>query len=453
MKTRAFFFLLFLLLNSPLISGAQPMAEKDQPEIGKPIPDFQLKNIGNFKKKEMAAADFKGRFVIMDFWNKSCVSCVQSFPKLNQIHQKYKDKLDLILVGTDETGIQEMFGSFRERQKLEFAFAFSMAMYKSFVPGGAPHIIWINDQGIVQAVSSGGDLTSSNIEAFLQGKPFEFSDRSHSFLAKQEAAYNSMKPFLVKGNGSEEYESKFRYRSLIAEYIPGTPSRSWPDTDLWRTKYSTGIPDGKRRIFEACTGLREFYTVAFTGYMQWGYGEPIYSEFQGRIILEMSDTSLFEADMRNGVGLYWYSLIMPEQKATPAYVMESMQNDLKRYFGYNARIEKRKFPVLKIVATEKAGQLITKGGKREGKADHSMFKATNISLNEFFRFAFAYHGYWENNGKVPVLINETGITGNVDIDIKMDDSSWEDVKRALNELGFSLVKAEKEFKVLVISDK
>lgn len=53
------------------------------PEIGKPIPEFQLENIGNFKKSKMATADFKGRFVILDFWNKNCVSCVQSFPKLN----------------------------------------------------------------------------------------------------------------------------------------------------------------------------------------------------------------------------------------------------------------------------------------------------------------------------------------------------------------------------------
>ncbi len=433
-------------------SFAQATSTKDAPEIGKAVPAFELTNMGNFSKPKMASRSFKGRFLIIDFWNKNCISCVQSFPKLNKLHKQYKEKLDLILVGTDEKGIQEMFNNFREKQNLEFPYAFNMSMYKTYVTGGAPHIVWIDDKGLIQAISSGGDLNEANIQSFLQGKKFDFHDLSHGAIAKQEAAYDLSKPFLVNGNGSDEYNSKFRYRSLISEYIPGTPFKSWPDYNLWRQRYSTGTPDGKRRIFEVCSDLKELYTVAYTGWVQWGFGDKPYLDTYGGIVLNLTDSSMFETDKVNSSGIYWYSLIMPSERVTPAYVMKSMQNDLERYFGFRAVMETRKFPALKITAIDKAKALITKGGKTEKKGDHSMYSGTNVPLSDFFNSALSYHAnFWENKN-IPVIIDETGFTENVDINVKMNDGDWNDVQRVLKELGFELVPAEKELKVLVISD-
>ena len=433
-----------------VVAFGQQSSISSNPEIGKPVPVFELKSIGNFHTKSMSSLDFKGRHVIIDFWNKNCISCVQSFPKLNQVHEKYKDKLDLILVGTDEEGIEQMFETFREKLQLKFPFAFNRPMYNDFVPAGAPHLVWIDDKGIVKAISAGSDMTDSNIEAFLQGREFTYSNRSHSFFARQNSAYTLEKPFLVRGNGGDEYESTFRYRSLIAEYIPGSPKKSWPDINLWNQKFSTGVPDGNRRVFEGCANLKELYTVAYTGWVQWGYADSIYKEVHGQIILDMPDTSLFVTDRENGTGLYWYSLIMPGEKASPSYVMESMQNDLKRYFGYKAQIETRKFPYLRVLDTDRVNRLKNKGKKREVTADHSMLKAQNISLEELFQFLFGYHDYWETQGRVPAIINETGIDFTVDVDVKVNSGSWQDVKRCLAELGFELVPGEKEFKTIVI---
>lgn len=445
-----------LMLVLVMISATHQLhaqAKSMHPEIGQPVPAFTLTYMGNYKNSEMKSTDFKGRHVIIDFWNKNCVSCVQSFPKLNQVHQMYKDKLDLILVGTDEKGIQEMFNKLKEKHKLEFAYAYNMPMYKDFVPGGAPHLVWIDDKGIVRVIGSGADLTMNNIDAFLHNKPFEFVDRSHSFIARQETSYNSREPFLVKGNGGEEYETTFRYRSLITEYIPGSPKKSWLDINLWNQRISAGIPDQHgRSIFETCTDLDEFYRTAFTGHVQWTYSSPIYKEFQAGIILDLKDSSLFTYDYKNGLGLYWYSLIMPTERVTPEYVMESMQTDLKRYFGYNARVETRKFPYLKVVATEKAARLKTKGATTNAEADYSSFRATNISLEDFFGYAFNFQNYWETKGAVPVIINETGIDYKVDINVQINNTSWKDIQQVLTELGFKLVPAEKDFKVVVISD-
>jgi thiol-disulfide isomerase/thioredoxin len=456
MKTSAKCFLFVCVVFFVVMVYAQETTA--QPEIGKPMPAFELTNLGNYGKAKMTSEDFKGRFVIIDFWNKGCVSCIQSFPKLNKLHTLYKDKgLDLILVGTDEDGIAAMFDKFKQKQDLKFAYAYNMPLYKNSVPAGAPHILWIDDQGVVQAVSGGEDLTVNNVEAFLSHKPFKFRDRSHAAEANEALSkYDIQTPFLVKANGGAEYESKFKYRSLITEYIPGAPKKWWSMPFINQYGVPPGVPDkenNNRALIEVCTSLEELYLTAYTGMYQWFYTDKsVYNEYQPKIIYELRDSSLFRATREKEIGLYWYSLVIPKEKNNAAYVMESLQNDLYRYFGYHARLETRTFPILKVVATDKAKKLITKGGKTDAKSDHSMYKATNFPLDLFFASAFSYHNYWESGGKVPVIINETGITQNVDLDVKIVLSDWKDVQRVLKELGFELVPGEKEFKVLVISD-
>ncbi len=444
---------IIVVLNFPFVKlWAQENSVK--PEIGKPVPEFILSDIGNFKKLKMSSNDFKGRFLIIDFWNKGCVSCVQSFPKLNKLHESYKDKLDIVLVGTEEDGIRTMFENFKVKQSLKFAYAFNFPMYNSFVPNGAPHLIWIDDNGIVKAITPGTDLTSENIDAFLQRKTFSFTDHSHSYYAKEALKKYDLKiPFLVNGNGGgDKYDSVFRYRSLITEYIPGTPEHFFYNSPL-SAPGALGTSDGKRQVYEVVASLKELYRVAFTSWLQWGYGNSIYNEVHPKIEFHLRDTSLFTASAKNMSGHYWYSLVMPVERVTPAYVMNSMQNDLERYFGYNARLETRKLPYLKIVASAKAKQLVTKGGTLDTKVDHSSFRATNLPVEKFFESTLSYVNYWEKNGKVPVIINESGFKDNIDVDIKISSTDWADIQRVYKELGFEFVPGVREFKVLVISDK
>lgn len=43
-------------------------------------------------------ADLRGRVVLLDFWATWCVPCVETIPKLNSLHKKYKDR-GLVVVG------------------------------------------------------------------------------------------------------------------------------------------------------------------------------------------------------------------------------------------------------------------------------------------------------------------------------------------------------------------
>lgn len=426
-------------------SFAQGLSTGMPPEIGKKIPEFTLENTGNYSKRRVSSEDFKGRFVILDFWNKGCVSCIESFPKLNEVHLKYRDKLDVVLVGTEEKGIQEMFSRFVSKQELKFAYAFNFPLYNAFVPRGAPHVVWINDRGVVVAITPGLDLTIKNIEAFLNGEPFVFRDRSHAAFATEQLSYDTQKPYLVDDNGGDD--NNFIYRSLLGKYKAGSPAKAFTSS------FTDGhLPIvGERLLFEGVVNLKAMYKMAYLGRREWSYQDSIYNVMHGNIVLELSDSSLFVSNWKTGEGYYWYSLIAPASKVTQTSIMRSMQNDLFEYFGFDVRIEKRKFPCLKLRATpELKTKLKSKGGHELEEYDYSMYRGVNIPMRSFL---IQVVGLLAFNPKYPVLIDETGIDSNIDVDIAVNNSDWADIQRALRTMGFTLVQEEREFKVMIISDK
>ncbi len=46
----------------------------------------------------ISLSDFRGKYVILDFWYQSCFACIKSLPSLQQIHDTYKDK-NVVLIG------------------------------------------------------------------------------------------------------------------------------------------------------------------------------------------------------------------------------------------------------------------------------------------------------------------------------------------------------------------
>src|ERR1700694_4067946 len=87
------------------------------PEIDKPCPDLMVKNVEYFTKKEVRISDFKGKWLVVDFWTKYCGACVNSFPKIDSLQKEFKDKLQFLLIGLEdkEQKIRPMFAKFKEK--------------------------------------------------------------------------------------------------------------------------------------------------------------------------------------------------------------------------------------------------------------------------------------------------------------------------------------------------
>lgn len=66
---------------------------------GTAAPAFLLKNE---KGEIISLKDFKGKYVLLDFWAYYCGPCIKSFPKLNKVYTKYKSKgLEIISISAD----------------------------------------------------------------------------------------------------------------------------------------------------------------------------------------------------------------------------------------------------------------------------------------------------------------------------------------------------------------
>lgn len=60
---------------------------------GSIAPPFSLRDVNG---KIHSLSDYKGKYVVLDFWGTWCSSCVGGFPKLKEYYLKYKDRVEFI---------------------------------------------------------------------------------------------------------------------------------------------------------------------------------------------------------------------------------------------------------------------------------------------------------------------------------------------------------------------
>ena len=68
-------------------------------ELGKPCVDSDLFDI-NGKKHRLA--DFRGKYVLLDFWANYCGACIAAFPHIGKLQQQYADQLTVISISVDK---------------------------------------------------------------------------------------------------------------------------------------------------------------------------------------------------------------------------------------------------------------------------------------------------------------------------------------------------------------
>jgi len=70
-------------------------------EPGNPAPVFATIDING---NQLSLSDFKGKYVILDFWASWCVPCRKANPHLKALYEKYKDKgLEVICISDDDS--------------------------------------------------------------------------------------------------------------------------------------------------------------------------------------------------------------------------------------------------------------------------------------------------------------------------------------------------------------
>ena len=284
-----------------------PMLQKQDrgsfPEIGKPMLDFTLKDIQNYDKHEASLEDFKGKWLLLDFWTRYCTNCLRSFPKVDKLKDEFQDDVVFMLVGRNDGryyhGTEKVYEKVRQRYHLDLPFVYQPNLFDTFGVSSVPHIIWIDPNGIVRAITSSTDLNAENIEQFLEGKtPYFFKVSNKEEKQREKTVYDYRKPLLINGNGGDATD--FLYRSVL--------------TGINRKVYGGVYPSFFPPLNDNMVGFSAV-NITLKNLYYAAYGDTIrpnpdiierpnnYGKWWCRPLLEVKDSTLFQLDTETGRGI------------------------------------------------------------------------------------------------------------------------------------------------------
>jgi thiol-disulfide isomerase/thioredoxin len=178
MRTHALFALLVVsgivtLNNVHVINGVpnrqeQPATKPSLLKLGTERPELSLQLLSGEKAPTWQALE--GRVVIMDFWATWCTPCIESIPRLNDLHAKFEhDKVTFFSVTYEPPPYVREF--LKEHPiASEIAIDDSFDTFKTFQAWGIPVIFIFDSKGKLVATTHPNNLTAEVIAAALRGE-------------------------------------------------------------------------------------------------------------------------------------------------------------------------------------------------------------------------------------------------------------------------------------------
>lgn len=376
---------------------------------------------------------YKGKAVLIDFWGVYCKSCIEAFPKLENLQKKFNSKLQILLVTKNSS---EQVEKLKAKSSIVRNVNLPMIvndtlLSKLFYFQSEPTNIWIDSTGVIRHITEGWHVSESNIQSFVDGKKF-------SLPVKDEMS-------AVEKSSGEQKEldsaNKVLFYSCLTDYMPG------------QAAIISKIYD---KPVQNVIGIKASNCSLFTLYMA---AFPFIEQTRSRVILNVKnpgafilpkDSSLWDSFFKNYN--FCYELKVPLSKAPGLY--DYMRDDLQRYFGYSASVETRKVRCLVINEKKEArSHLNTKGGAYvfNQENDQTKFTLRNVKLSTFFNLIKQYN-YNISEIISPPIVIDVKYKGNVDLDINCALTDIPNLKKELFKYGLILREEEREEKMLVIRD-
>jgi thiol-disulfide isomerase/thioredoxin len=413
----------FLFINAVRSQSVQAMKTAISP-VNKLCPDFVFDTLINYKKNKLAISDLKGRFVILDFWGTFCLPCIKAFPEIEQLQKRFGDTLQVLLVATD--GFQKANQFYVGRKKKNMPMLLPCAVNRDadnyFQVRTVSTFVWIDDQGYVKAITDESQLTEQNIADFVNRKNIHLRGiERHTML-------DGKRPLVSIAN--EIDSSSVIYSSSLTKYLKGvTGSYYYP-------KKGVGT-----KIFAYNTSVNNLYRMAF--------GDSTGAIKYNKLIIESAQPEQFElpkdADFETWKydNAYCYELTVPKEKQND--ILKIMQDDLKRFFGANVFLENRIQKCLILKAENNPHLLADKTLASKRVFNAGGITITNHPFKDFVEMLQHYN-------QTKIVLDETGITANVDIVLEAQMNEVDQLNDALKKYGLHLQYEDRQVQMLIIKD-
>ncbi|HUC82977.1 MAG TPA: TlpA disulfide reductase family protein [Flavisolibacter sp.] len=431
MNYRFLFFLVVLSIGTTWKAICQTL------KVGDKLPEVVLKNVVHYASTDLSTKDLRGKYVILEFWSSHCVVCIKGFPKLVELQQMFKDKLQIVAVSPNaKEQVQKILEKVKVAKNI-IPFVSEDSLLRKLIPKNyVPWVVWVDSGGIIRHQTDGEWLTKDNIAAFVSGNAPQIVQNEYIPHPKKAI------PLIAEADG--KWLDKIDYYSYLAHCIKGKSIHHWDISDSVKG----------RRITRNCLSVADLLKEAFSE------GNRNRFAYKNQLKLQLQNSYPFvnpaERDTAwNNKYSFSYEIAVPPNRSDQVYKM--MQEDLQRMFNLRAEVRVEKITCLVLTRKDSTDRLRTKGGR----ADHNLFVEQpvktrflrNVSFEEFVaKLRQVYHPF----AIITPFINATGYTGKVDIEISenlLNPVNRQALKTRLHELGLDLVEQLWETEVLIITDK
>lgn len=367
------------------------------------------------------------RLVIIQFWNTLCPACIHSLAKIDSLQAKYSKEVQFVLVTSQaESSVDEFLELRRKIAKPRgVKFFYNDTLLKKYFPYTfVPHHVWISDEGKVVAVTSSINTHENSIEAYLATKASDLPGVTKRINYEWDVPVLSTQ---YKPSGKGTFHSYLL--PAIDSFLPGTTKKRGGDAKVYN-----------RIIIHAEPMLGLFLQAYSDGKDRFSYA---YKNFEIR----------YRSAQPNDTALYLYDLQVPTDRTDQLYVY--MRQDLERMFDFRASIEKRKVRCLVLKPSADTAKATTRGGKTAtippNQKGDSLMVFRNMPMRNVVYILNRY-----SRPKGYLIVNETGISSNVDIGIRADIIDVLDIaqlKKDLFSYGILVEEGYCEDDVLVVSER
>ena len=404
-------------------------------QIGDTVPDVVIRNILHYKTPSAKLSDFHGKLLILDFWATWCSPCVYMIPRIDSLQKEFEGRVQFLAVtAQSESKVVAFRNKFDKHygKRIQHPEVVSDSVLSQFFPHTSlPHYVWIDQKGIVVAVTEMDQINDGKIRSFLSNTNMTLKEKKD----EQPVEHDDSQPFLANGNGGDGHN--LIYHSVLTSYTPGLQGRF-----SWKIDPRKG-----RRI--TVTNCNRFWLYRIA------YAKPGGFMDEGSVVIESSQSEGLTSELSGQNYLDWlkegngfcYELIVPAifQDKTNAI----MQRDLANFFPqYNAVMENRVTKCIALIRFDSEKSLLkaSEGGERQINIDPFGWKVKNASLG------LLVDRFNQTQNHPLNLMDKTSYSVPVDLEIEGNISNLPVLNKALASYGLMLQEKIIERPVLVIRD-
>ncbi|PTT04257.1 hypothetical protein DBR11_00040 [Pedobacter sp. HMWF019] len=444
------FITLICVLALTYVSHAQEKIKTAYPNIGDTLSNYTFTDLVNSSTKTVSIEDYRGKWLILDFWGYSCGGCLASFPKMDSLQEKFKDKMKLIMVGAIkypgfntkkiEKITKDVYRRLDQKYHLKFTVAFDSVLNHTYDVGSVPQILVIDPKGVIKAKTY--LINEQQLSSLIKGEPTQFVRSYSRSEPLKRYTYKENLPFLTNGvaaNGGND--TSYLFRSLLK-----VSDDSMPPAKIVRFKGNrrTTFENGRLEVFYY--SLLNLYQLAYLGMDSWEiWEEDFYERYATKLYLNLKDSTDYKLLNKKQ---YSYSLSVPKNKSTPEFLMKVMQSDLENYFGFKAKVIKKMLPVyyFEVDNEDLFKRKILNAHYNGNYGDsYGSFIAKNISLTDFMKNLSIMM-----NLDLPTF-NHTGLNPKINVEFVANRLDGDDLQKKLSNYGLKLVKGVKELEVIELN--